>query len=137
MGGISAAMQKRIALRMITSAKLTTCLVLAPETSSVTGGNLYSDAYQTQPVPRTWLLKGLNPTAPGLFGSESSGCIETHATIRTASGQLGAVFHSRGSSEESDQSSNFTEHDIWCAVLAPEIFPLIGADIEPYRRLLQ
>lgn len=60
-----------------------------------------------------------------------------HDKIRTASGQLGAVFHSRGSSEESDQSSNFTEYDIWCAVLAPEIFPLIGVDIEPYRRLLQ
>jgi hypothetical protein len=81
--------------------------------------------------------KASNPTAPGLFGSESSGCIETHATIRTASGQIGAVFLSRGSSEESDQSSNFTEYDIWCAVLAPEIFPLIGVNMEPYRRLLQ
>ncbi|KAI0280091.1 hypothetical protein BGY98DRAFT_965570 [Russula aff. rugulosa BPL654] len=94
MGGISAAMQKCIALRMIASA---TCLVklslcLEPGSSKAS--------------------KASNPTAPGLFGSESSGCIETHATIRTASGQLGAVFLSRGSSEESDQSSNFTEYDI-------------------------
>jgi hypothetical protein len=45
-------------------------------------------------------------------------------------------FVSQGSSEESDQSSNFTAYDIWCAGLSPETFPLIGSDIEPYRRLL-
>jgi hypothetical protein len=43
-------------------------------------------------------------------------------------------FASQGSSEESDQSSNFTAYDIWCAGLSPETFPLIGSDIEPYRR---
>lgn len=86
MGGISAAMQNRIALRMITSATLTTCLVLARDIFS-TGGNLYSDAYQTQPVPKTWLLKGLNPTAPGLFGSESMAALKhmTQSELRVVS----------------------------------------------------
>ncbi|KAN0116464.1 hypothetical protein V8E52_005845 [Russula decolorans] len=35
-------------------------------------------------------------------------------------------FVSQGSSVESNQSSNFTAYDIWCAGLSPEAFPLIG-----------
>jgi hypothetical protein len=42
-------------------------------------------------------------------------------------------FVSQGYAEESDWSSNFTTY---CTGLSPEIFPLMGGDIEPYRRML-
>ena len=44
-----------------------------------------------------------------------------------------AKFASQDSLEESDQSNYFTANDIWRTWLT---FPLIGDNIEPYRRLL-
>lgn len=82
------------------------------------------------------LFRSMGPFLIGMFDDGDTPRPVIRIVFALASERPIVKFVSRGSSVESDQSSDFAAYGIWCAGLSPEAFPLVGGDIGPYRRLL-